>query len=111
MTAFSLPTIENADDMLRVEIVVSAPGLRVFVEPRDYPSYQADPIAYIAKSYRSTSQQVRRYIASGGTIQCMHIRSNRKQCRNLLGAAPGQIELRDWLQLDASGWYCHRHAE
>lgn len=111
MTSSLCHTLEAAEAALIVEIMVSAPGLRVFVRTEDYPRYQADPMAFIAKEYRTTSERVRRYIASGGIIQCMHIRSNRKQCRNLHGAMPGQTELPEWLELDASGWYCHRHAE
>lgn len=111
MTTSLCHTFEGAETALQVEIVVSAPGLRVFIRPEDYPHYQADPLAYVAKDYRTTSEHVRRYIATGGVIQCMHIRSNRKQCRNLQGAIPGQIELAEWLEIDASGWYCHRHFE
>ncbi len=113
MTGATWYPLEDADKALRVEIMVSAPGLRVFLTPEDYPRYQADPMTYIAKAFRTTPEHVRRYLASSGEIQCMHIRTNGKRCRNMPGslAAPGQIEFKPWLELDASGWYCNRHAE
>ena len=111
MAASDWSTLESVVGALQVEIVVSAPGLRVFLSPEEYPGYQADPMAYIANEFRTTPERVGRFIGSGGEIQCMHIRSNGKRCRNMPGglAAPGQIELKPWLELDASGWYCHLH--
>lgn len=113
MTAAYWHLLEGVNKTLRVEIVVSAPGLRVFLTPDAYPSYQADPLAYIAKEFRTTPEHVNRYLLSCGEIRCMHIRSNGKRCRNVPGGliAPGQIEFKRWVDLDASGWYCNRHAE
>lgn len=102
-----------AERLLQVEIVVSAPGLRVFLSPEEYLGYQADPLAYVANKFHATPQQLRRYLGTRGVIQCMHIRSNRKQCKNqyVIQVQLGQTEFTEWLKLDASGWYCNRHSE
>ena len=107
------PDFDGVEMQLRVEIMVSAPGLRILLSPEDYPRYQADPMAYVAIEYGTSSQHVRRYLDVGGVIQCMQILSNGKQCRNRHGVhvSPGQLELERWLELDESGWYCSRHAE
>lgn len=113
MTGTNWHTFEEAEKALRVEIVFYSPGLRVFITLENYPAYQDDSIAYFAKDCHTTPSHVRRYIALAGTIRCRHIRPNGKQCRNQYGfhPAPGQIDLKKWLEIDASSWYCNRHTE
>ena len=99
------------DDRLHLDITVANLGLRLHVPEADLDAYRRAPEAYVALRFESTEAEVRRYLATAGTIQCGHIRSNGLRCRNIHGvhAAPGRLEFPEWVALDRAGWYCNVH--
>lgn len=103
--------MSTSDETLRLDITVANLGLRMQVREEDLDLYTRAPEAYVANHFASTESEVRRYLATAGNIQCVHIRTNGLRCRNIHGvhAAPGRLEFSEWVVLDRNGWYCNVH--